>query len=88
MNQYLYDRGYWRTPYRFYSKSKCYDYFKKLMKWNVSYTHPDSPNSIGRNSQATGASFRFGMDPTGSTGLLERGVSRHRSTLKEAFLHI
>lgn len=34
------------------------------MKWNVSYTHPDSPNSNGRNSQATGTSFRFGMDPT------------------------
>ena len=40
------------------------------MKGNVSYTHSDSPNSNGSNSQATGTSngasesFRFGMDPT------------------------
>lgn len=48
------------------------------MKWNVSYTHPDSPNSNGRNSQATGTSFRFGMDPTAEGYYVKAAKSKNR----------
>lgn len=52
MNQYLFMKRLWYTPYYFYSGKKCHEFFTTLIKEVNSGSHSDSSSNSAEDTQS------------------------------------
>ncbi|EHN00825.1 YAR028W-like protein [Saccharomyces cerevisiae x Saccharomyces kudriavzevii VIN7] len=73
VNEYLFNKGLWNTPYSFYSEDSCYGTFKRFMKGKnpnairkysaSNSTNPQSGTTIENGSNDATTFHRFSSDP-------------------------